>query len=126
MLPDQLDNLFNLQFFITLILWLGILIAWLRRPKSIAVRSLAVLVWLAATVILCPFGEKTLKQYYNTLIYEGIQDALDEKCGQGYAQAEAGLYAASSSYHWHWNGQHSGGFVICDYERGDTAWNCVC
>jgi hypothetical protein len=126
MLPDQINNLFNVQFFLTIIMWLSLLIALVRRQERKSRRALAVTLWLVATVIACPISETRINGLYNMLVYDGIQRALDAQCGPRYIQAEAGTYQSMSSYHWRWSAQRSNHSVVCDYEPGYPSWKCVC
>lgn len=126
MLPDQINNLYNIQFFVTIVMWLSLLVAMIRRRESTSTRVLVVGLWLFATLVFCPITTTRLDSYFATLAYSAIQRALDDQCGQGYAQAETGKYIQMSSYHWRWNGQRATSVVICDYERGYTSWSCVC
>lgn len=126
MLPDQINNLYNIQFFVTVIMWLSLVIALFRRHQKTSRRVVVVIAWLVGSAILCPISTAQLNGIYDKLIYAGIQRALDEQCGQGYTPAEAGTYVRMSSYHWRWNGQRSNRFVMCDYEPGYVSWICVC
>lgn len=126
MLPDQINNLYNIQFFVTVIMWLSLLIALIRRRESTSSRLLVVGLWLFSTLLICPITTTRLDGYFATLAYGAIQRALDDQCGQGYAQAETGKYIQMSSYHWRWNGQRGSYTVVCDYERGFTSWTCTC
>src|SRR6266496_3495872 len=103
MLPDQINNLYNIQFFVTIVMWLSLLVAMIRRRESTSTRLLVVGLWLFATLVICPITSTRLDAYFATLAYGGIQHALDDQCGQGYAHAEAGRYVQMSSYHWRWD-----------------------
>jgi hypothetical protein len=126
MLPDQINNLYNIQFFITIVMWLSLLIALIRKRESTSTRLLVVGLWLFSTLLVCPIATTRLEDYFATLAYSGIQRALDDQCGQGFAQAEAGKYIQMSSYHWRWSVQRTSNAVICDYERGFKSWDCTC
>jgi hypothetical protein len=126
MLPDQVDNLFNFQFLITLILWPLLLIAALRAQATTLRRGITVILWLSATVFICPSVSTRLNTYHDTMTYMGIQSALDDQCGQGHAQAGSGKVSRMSSYHWRWDVLRGNHFVVCDYEPGYTSWECVC
>ncbi|MEO8611432.1 MAG: hypothetical protein ABI690_26275 [Chloroflexota bacterium] len=126
MLPDQITNLYNIQFFVSVIMWLSLLIALVRKRETISMRLLAFGLWLFGSLLICPLATTRVDDYFATLAYGGIQHALDDQCGQGYAQAETGKYIQMSSYHWRWNGQHKTYMIICDYEPGSVSWTCTC
>ncbi len=126
MLPDQINNLFNVQFFLTVIMWLSLLIALVRRQERKSRRTLVVILWLVATVTVCPISGTRIEELYATLMYDGIQHALDAQCGPRYIQAEAGTYESMSSYHWRWSAQRSSHAVVCNYQPGYSSWKCVC
>lgn len=126
MLPDQVDTLFSIQFFVTLVMWPVLLIALIRRRDSTSARFLMVGLWLIASLVFCPAATIRLDVYHDKLVFMGIQSALDDQCGQGHAQAESGKFTLMSSYHWRWNGQAVNNFMTCDYQRGYTGWECSC
>jgi hypothetical protein len=126
MLPDQINMLYNVQFFVTVIMWLSLLIALMRKRESTSTRLMVAALWLFVSLLVCPLATTRLDAYFATLAYGGIQHALDDQCGQGSIQAENGTYIQMSTYHWRWTQQRTARAVICDYEQGYTSWNCVC